>query len=186
MRWIVYLALIVSVAALPVNATADQSCPPVPERGARQDMLMEQLKRAPDEPSARVLSSELWRIWTRAPDDYTQALLDRGMSRREALDYDGATEALDALVIYCPNYAEGYNQRAFVQFLRQDYATALEDLERALELSPDHIAAMSGIALTLMGLGRFEVAQSVLRDALALNPWLPERNMLIEPPGQEL
>ena len=43
---------------------------------------------------------------------------------------------------------------------------------------------MSGKALTLMGMGRPELAQSVLRDALELNPWLPERRYLVEEPGQ--
>ena len=39
-----------------------------------------------------------------------------------------ATDALDRLVEYCPNYAEGYNQRAFVSFLRQDFEAALVEL----------------------------------------------------------
>jgi len=81
-------------------------------------------------------------------------------------------------VDYCPAYAEGYNQRAFVNFLRQNFAPALEDLDRALALSPRHIAALSGKALTLMGLGRDAEAQDVLRSALELNPWLNERHLL--------
>ena len=42
------------------------------------------------------------------------------------------------------------------------------------------------MALTLMGLGRMRTAQDVLRDALELNPWLPERAYLIEPPGKDI
>ncbi len=95
-------------------------------------------------------------------------------------DFDGAETILTALTKYCPDYAEGWNQRAFARFLRQDYNGALTDLDEALRLSPDHIAARSGKALTLMGLGRMDEAQGVLRDALALNPWLPERRFLIE------
>ena len=76
--------------------------------------------------------------------------------------------------------------RAFVNFIRQDHATALEDLERALDLAPTHVAAMAGQALTLMSLGRTELGQSVLRRALDLHPWLPERHMLIKSPGEEL
>ena len=61
-----------------------------------------------------------------------------------------------------------------------DYARALDDLDRALERSPAHIGAMSGKALTLFGLQRDEEAKAVLRDALALNPWLSERRLLEE------
>jgi len=115
-------------------------------------------------------------------------MLDWGMARRAIYDFDAAKEAFDALVAYCPDYAEGYNQRAFVAFLRGDYAAALEDLDEALARNPSHIAALSGKALTLMGLGRMAAAQGVLRDALALNPWLPERRYLVEtgPVGTEL
>jgi hypothetical protein len=45
---------------------------------------------------------------------------------------------------------------------------------------------LSGKALTLMGLGRDAEAQTVLRAALALNPWLEERALLVTPPGVEL
>ena len=98
---------------------------------------------------------------------------------------------LNRLVEYCPEYAEGYNQRAFVNFLRQDFPPALGDLDRAIELSPNHIAALSGRALTLMGLGRNEEAREALKQALELNPWLSERSLLapggpLEPEGQDL
>ncbi len=97
-----------------------------------------------------------------------------------------AIAAFDTLIEYCPQYAEGYNQRAFANFLQQDYALALEDLELALARNPNHIAAMSGKALTLMELGRHEAGQAVLREALKLNPWLAERHRLTEMPGEDI
>ena len=87
---------------------------------------------------------------------------------------------------YCPDYAEGYNQRAFVSFLAHDFEAALVDLEATLALNPRHIGALSGKALTLIGLGRREDGQATLRAALALNPWLSERALLETPPGEEL
>ncbi|MBS9718359.1 tetratricopeptide repeat protein [Pseudohalocynthiibacter aestuariivivens] len=179
MRWIL-LTLLMSA---PVEA---QTCPPVEHDETRLAELMAAIRIAPNEMTAREISRDLWEIWANAPDARAQALLDRGMRKRAEYNFEAANEAFNELVTYCPDYAEGYNQRAFVQFLRQDFAGALEDLEHALELSPDHIAAKAGLALTLMGLGRTEVAQSILRDALELNPWLPERSLLIEPRGEEL
>ena len=121
-----------------------------------------------------------------APDEPAQSLLDQGMQARASYDFVRATDALDKLVEYCPDYAEGYNQRAFVNFLRQDYETALVDLDRAIELSPRHTGALTGKALTLIGLGRDDEAQGLLRDAVDLNPWLGERHLIKEPPGEEL
>lgn len=180
------LALAAALAAPVAALAAEGVCPPVPDRSAEVQALYARLRAAPNLTAARPLSDALWRIWTAAPDAAAQALLDRGMSRREAYDYAAAAEAFDALIAYCPDYAEGWNQRAFVNFLRGRHAEALDDLERALELNPDHAAALSGLALTLMSLGRIEAGQAALRAALALNPWLPERGYLIEPPGEEL
>ena len=108
------------------------------------------------------------------------------MGARAGGDFDSARDALDALVVYCPDYAEGWNQRAFVAFLTADYEAALEDLDRALALNPQHVAALSGRALTEMALGRTEAGQTTLREALDLNPWIPERRFLVEAPGQDI
>ena len=141
--------------------------------------------------AARALSNQMWELWTDAPDEVAQTLLDRGMRARSSYDFLGALDALDRLVSYCPDYAEGYNQRAFVNFLRQDFAAALADLDRTLERSPRHVGALSGKALSLLGLGRHEEARAALTAALALNPWLSERALAapggpLAPIGQDL
>jgi tetratricopeptide (TPR) repeat protein len=177
MRWPVLLLVV-----LPGLAGAEV-CPPAPDIAARTAPLMAAVRVAPDPVTARALTGELFKLWALAPDARAQELLDNGMERRAAYDFTRARAFLDELVAYCPAYAEGWNQRAFVYFLTADYALALEDLEVALDLAPDHIAAKAGLALTLMNLGRMEAGQAVLREALALNPWLPERGMLLPEPG---
>ena len=147
---------------------------------------MAALKVAPNEASAQQLSAQLWQEWLSAPDQHAQDLLDEGMQRRGVGDFAGAIVAFDALIAYCPTYAEGYNQRAFASFLRRDFAAALVDLDEALARRPDHIGALSGRALTLFGLERDAEGQDVLRDALELNPWLSERHLLRQPEGEEL
>ena len=63
-------------------------------------------------------------------------------------------------------------------FVWQEYDIALIELDKAIERSPNHIAAISGKALTLIGLKRDDEAQIALRKALSLNPWLKERQFL--------
>ena len=167
-------------------ATPALACGPIADRSLETSAVLDRIQKTQDPVTANNLSSELWSIWTDAPDPEAQALLDRGMDQRRAYDFAGAVETLDKLVDYCPDYAEGWNQRAFAKFLQHNYDEALEDLDRALEINPQHVAAMSGKALTLMGMGRPELAQSVLRDALELNPWLPERRYLVEKPGLDI
>ena len=179
MKWIALLTF----SASPVLA---EGCPPVTDHSQRIAEIIDGLGLAPTEGDARVLSQELWGLWTDAPDELAQSMLDEGMSRRASYDFLGAREVLTRLVDYCPNYAEGYNQRAFASYLSQDFEAALTDLDRTMELIPNHIAALSGRALTLMALGRNEEAQADLRAAVAMNPWLQERALLTEPVGTDL
>lgn len=165
-------------AALTLAAGPALACPSVLVDETKKAQLMESVRTATSEEEAKVLNDQLWEIWANAPDSYSQELLDEGMSRRSSYDFAGAAAAFDALVEYCPHYAEGYNQRAFVNFLRQDYDAALDDLEVTLSITPDHIGALSGRALTYMGLGRNEEARRDLTEALKLNPWLPERRLM--------
>ncbi|MCG7519334.1 tetratricopeptide repeat protein [Ruegeria sp. Ofav3-42] len=163
--------------ALSVAANA-QDCPVAPDHSADVSAIIAQIQDAENEQAARVLSNQLWEFWTDAPDESAQAVLDRGMTRRNAWDLLGAIEDFDRLIAYCPSYAEGYNQRAFAHYLRQDFQSALPDLDRAIELSPNHVAAISGRALTLLGLQRIDEAREALSQALELNPWLSERHLM--------
>ncbi|MDT8328311.1 MAG: hypothetical protein RQ750_13150 [Roseovarius sp.] len=173
-----HLVLAIGMIGLAGTPLAGETCPEAPDHGAQIDALIASAQSAPDEITGRIISNEMWQYWADAPDDFAQGLLDEGMTRRAAYDFEGAITAFDALVAYCPAYAEGYNQRAFVNFIRQDYSAALPDLERAIALSPRHIAALSGQALTLMALERPAEAVLALRAALELNPWLPERHLM--------
>ncbi|WP_341366569.1 hypothetical protein [Yoonia sp. BS5-3] len=161
-------------------------CPASPDHSARVHELFEGLAVAESQAQADGLNAELWALWTDAPDDKAQLLLDQGMQLRAMFDLLNARDVLDQLVEYCPDFAEGYNQRAFVSYLRQDYAAALIDIDRTLALNPNHTGALSGKALTLIGMGQMDGAQEALRAAVALNPWLQERALLTEPLGQDI
>ena len=177
----VSLALLVLLA---VPALAD--CPAVPDRSAQIDPLMERLRVIGTEGRAHEIMNQLWMLWTKAPDERAQKLLDEGMRRRDEYDLASAWDDFDQLITYCPDYAEGYNQRAFVSFLLKQYEAAIEDLDKALTLEPRHLGALTGKALSQMELYGPGAGQVTLRRALKLNPWLPERRFLIEPKGVDL
>ncbi|WP_264210116.1 tetratricopeptide repeat protein [Leisingera thetidis] len=179
------LAAAACLLAAPAGAA---DCPAAPDHSTPLDGLLRQVQQADSEAQAREIANLMWEFWADAPDERAQEILNRGMTRRSAFDFLGALADFDQLIAYCPDYAEGYNQRAFVHYLRRDFAAALRDLDRALELSPRHVAAMSGRALSLYGLSRLEEARDALAEALELNPWLPERYLAdpggpLAPPG---
>lgn len=163
-----------------------QDCPDAPDHTQRLAEVIEALQASTSQAQAQQISQELWELWADAPDARAQRLLDMGMQQRSNQDFIGSISTLDELVAYCPDYAEGYNQRAFSSYLRQDYASALVDLDRALDITPNHVAALAGKGLTLIGLGQVEEAQDVLKAAVALNPWLSERRFIREPDGTDI
>ena len=183
--------LSIAFAAGLLGSAAAGACPdPADVTGELQD-LIEEARSAETFRDGHRISGAMWEVWLRAPDEAAQEVLDAGMRRRDVADYLGAIEQFDRLAAYCPTYAEGFNQRAFVNFLRGDFERALADLDIALELQPLHVAAQSGRALTLMNLGRLEEARSQLLSAVALNPWLSEKVLLSDGaplglPGEEL
>ena len=170
---------LILLAVLPASAWAD-TCPPL-DTGARQAALAphyKALKASKNERGAAGPNDEIWKIWKQAPDAKAQAMLDVGIGQIRAADYAGAQAALEDLVAYCPAYAEGWNQLAFAKFLAGDLDGALADLEITLELLPNHYAALAGRGLTLMRMGRPELAHNALREALEYHPWMHERHML--------
>ncbi|WP_295317207.1 tetratricopeptide repeat protein [Roseobacter sp.] len=167
-------------AILLFSAPALAECPAPRDYTAELEALFEKARSAPNDMAGREVSGQMWQVWLRAPDEAAQEVLDRGLRRRDSYDFAGALQEFDRLADYCPLYAEGFNQRAYIHFLREEYEKALVDLDRALALSPDHVAARSGRALTLMNLGRTDEARESLLQALENNPWLSERFLMAE------
>lgn len=170
------------LAAAPALAETE-TCPAAPEIEAALDVLIADAQAAQTYMAGRDAFLDMRALWMAAPDTWSGELLDIALERIAVADYPGALLGLDELVSYCPHWAEGWNQRAFVYFLQEDYAPALSDLDRALALSPRHVAALSGKGLTLMRMGREDEGDRVLREAVALHPWLPERGLLDPPAG---
>lgn len=171
-----------ALALFPMPAVA--VCPDAPDITTAMDGLLAEIRAAPSAEAAQGISARMWAEWTRAPDDRAQDLLDEGMARRAAFDLLGARSVFDTLIEYCPDYAEGWNQRAFASFIAGNHAAALADLDKALALRPRHVAALSGRGLTLIALDRIAEGQADIRAALDFNPWLSERRFLaLDPEG---
>ena len=86
-------------------------------------------------------------------------------------------EQIEHVIRRFPDYPEAYNQRAFLHFLQGDYEASLADCRRTLELEPRHFGCLSGMARTLLKLGRRDEARAMLKRGLALHPFLPERRL---------
>ena len=173
--------VLVAMAMLLFAASAyAEDMPQANKRG----LLFERLRNAATEREGRRAEDAVWWMWMdEAPTPGIAEAVAEAMRRRERYDWDKALAILDGVVADAPDYAEGWNQRAFIRFLKNDFDGSLEDIERTLALEPLHFAALSGQAIILMRQGRMELGQKALRRAVEIHPWLKERSMLIPRPG---
>jgi tetratricopeptide (TPR) repeat protein len=112
----------------------------------------------------------LWAVWFRADTPQHNQMLEqvRLSIKREQLEQ--AETLLTRLIADAPNFAEAYNQRAFVYFLQGRFAESADECQRVLTRNPYHIGAIEGLAKCQLGLNRPRDALKSLRRALKLRP----------------
>jgi len=150
------------------------------------DRLFFLLAKAPDEKQARAVEGEIWLAWLALPEEPVRKLVKEAMEARRWYDFAKARKILDMVVEQAPDYAEGWNQRAFILFLQENFDQSLSDLEKALELEPRHFGAMAGQARILMRQGRFATGQALLKKAVKIYPFLRERSLIVMTKEKEL
>ena len=125
-----------------------------------------------DSALAATAEAFLWRVWCRAGDAEAGRIFREGveaMQRRKLAD----AEALFSRVIERdPDFAEGWNKRATVRFLRNDFPGSIADCRETLARNRNHFGAASGQGLCHMSLGEFREAAVCFRRALDIHPHL--------------
>src|SRR5438445_10229323 len=96
------------------------------------DFLFGALKAAPDEASAKHVEARIWALWMQTPSDTAALLMMRAKAAADAQQMDIALKLLDAVVKLRPDYVEGWNRRATLYYLKNDYAHSLQDIEQVL------------------------------------------------------
>jgi tetratricopeptide (TPR) repeat protein len=185
------------IAAVPVMALA-QDLKPAPkhhkklpeppgklpkvgaDRGRGLDFLFGALKAAPDEASAKHVEARIWSLWLQTPSDTTALLMMRSKAAMDAQQYDVALKLLDAVVKLKPDYVEGWNRRATLYYMRNDYMHSLEDIEQVLIREPRHFGALAGLGMIMQDIGDDKRALDAFRKALAINPHLDKVPQLVK------
>jgi tetratricopeptide (TPR) repeat protein len=144
------------------------------------DQLFTELRAAPDADTAYAIDRKIWDIWM-APDDKDLAeRMQQVLAARRALDFTGALALLDRIVADYPTYAEGWNQRATLYYLTDDFERSLADIDKVLQYEPRHFAALSGRAIIHLARNERALALMDMRAALAIHPFLAERQLFPE------
>ncbi len=155
------------------------------------DSLFERLARAENEQNAELLESAVWQIWLRSGSDTIDVLMQQTIKAMNDERLDAALAILDSIVELQPDYVEGWNKRATVLYIRQQYDASLRDINKVLELEPRHFGALSGLGLISKAQGKGKAALDAYRRAISIHPFLDGvsrliRELEIEVEGQAL
>ncbi len=166
---------------LPVQVGADSEQKPPQTNSApaaaqtpeeRLDKLFADLKRTSDETKARRITVQINQIWSQSGSATVDLLVQWASSAMLEKRYTSALDFLNEAIAIDPDYAEAWNRRATVYYLRNDYAHAMYDINRTLELEPRHYGALTGMADILRARGLKEQAMRAYEQALQINPMM--------------
>src|SRR5687768_6608324 len=91
------------------------------DREARLDRLFDKLASAKTAEDAKRFEHTIDELWGRSGSDTADLLTSRAEELVAGEDQEGALKLLDAALEAKPDYAEGWNKRATLYFLRGDY-----------------------------------------------------------------
>jgi tetratricopeptide (TPR) repeat protein len=165
------------LAAMPADARQDDP---------RLKDLFAELKTATSTIEARMIETKIWKIWMQNDDPAVDALMDRGMDAMSVDDTDTALAAFSQAIKRDDAFAEAYNKRATVEFLRHDFEASVADIERTLQLEPRHFGALAGLGQVYLAMNKKAAALKAFEAALAINPKLESVQRTVTELKQEL
>lgn len=154
----------------PKDAAA--ATPVLPSREERLEALFSTLKSTTDKDAAKAAENDIITLWLESGSDTVDLMMSWVLAAIEEKDYGLALDYLDRMLILKPDYAEGWNKRATVHFLKDEYPKAIADIERALAIEPRHFGALSGLGTIMRDIGDKDRALTAYRKALEIDPHL--------------
>lgn len=169
----------VTVTVTPDASATDAGASKDVARRAHLDGLFARLSD-PEADDWHRVQAQIWSAWSESGSPSMNLLLSRAAKAMESHAFDVALIHLNDLVRLAPDFAEGWNKRATVHFLRDDYGRSVADIERVLTLEPRHFGALSGLGIILDRIGKKEAALEAYRAAHEIHPHLEGADKAIE------
>ena len=172
--------LAVTAAQTP-QAGRHSSLPKTPEeREKALSDLYALLATADSEESAKAIADGIERVWLSSGSATVDLLMERAIKAIAEKKLDLALKLLDHVVELAPDFAEGWNQRGYVHFARNDLGRALGDLRRVLALDPNHFNSLDVLARILREIGQKKAALQAYRQLLDVYPFWPGARQAID------
>ena len=142
------------------------------KRAVRLDGLFSRLASTDDADEGEAIVEEIWRVWLQSGRPEIDDLMQKALTLLQAGDPHQAVSLLDAIVERAPEWAEGWNKRATVLYVLDEYDRSLADIDKVLALEPRHFGALAGRGLIHIAREDYRAALEDYRRARAVNPFL--------------
>lgn len=129
------------------------------------------LATAENETAAKTVATNIERLWLNSGSDTISLLMERSAAALQQKKPELALQLLDEVVALAPDYAEGWNRRAYVHFTQNQVQQALGDLRRVLALDPNHFKALDGLVAVLKEIGQKKAALAAVNKLLEVHPF---------------
>lgn len=166
-------------AATGQDASEEQARPKV-------EILLDRLAHSPSRESASRLERQILADWTASGSDTVDLLMQWAADAMADKDNDRALDYLNRVVTLAPEFSEGWNRRATIYYLLDDYANSLSDIGHVLSLQPRHFGALNGLGLVLDDIEQQGPALDAFRKALEVHPFLDGVQKRIDRLAKEL
>ena len=114
----------------------------------------------------------LWGAWCRSGDPETDRLFRAGVDAMQNRRLTESEEFFTRVIQRQTEFAEGWNKRATVRYVLQNFVGSVADCQETLARNPNHFGAAAGQGLCHMSLGQFREAAMCFRRALEIHPHL--------------
>ena len=177
--------------AEPAPEADEEALPPMPGKSAKggnqpldRDAMLEELyahlAKAESPIDAKPITQTIETLWLRSGSDTIGLLMRRALKAMSEDKNELALKLLDAVVDLSPDFAEGWNRRAYVYYKTNNYERAVGDLRRALALEPNHYKALEGLGAILRESGQKKSALKVYEQILRIHPQAPGTKEILE------
>ncbi len=144
------------------------------------------LATAEDAASAKKIAIAIERIWLDPSSATISVLMERAIKSANAGKTELAMKLMNTVVKLAPDYAEGWNRRAFVFHMLNNPSAAMGDLQRALTIDPNHFKALDGVSKVLLSAGKKKGALKAMRQLREIHPHWPDIDRLIDDLAREV
>lgn len=141
------------------------------EREKALSDLYAHLAAAENEAAAKTVAASIEKLWLSSGSDTVSLLMERAIGAIHKKKPEIALKVLDEIVALAPDYAEGWNQRAYLHFTRNQVQQALGDIRRVLALDPNHFKALDGLVHVLKEIGQKKGALAAAKKLLEVHPF---------------